>query len=105
KKACNATFELDASGSWRSDAREQFEQGALSGSVLPDNSNGLALFDLKVNILQTPDDVALTLYRTIICLCEPYERVGPSHDPCNEPAFKVETDRTCPELAQLVHFR
>src|SRR6185503_3751177 len=54
EQTANASEEFDLSGRWFCDSRENFQQRRLSRSVVANDADELALFDLKVYVGQCP---------------------------------------------------
>ena len=59
KQAGDAAVQLDATGCRMGDARKNFEQRGLPCSITAYYADDFALFDLKGDILEGPDDVGI----------------------------------------------
>src|SRR5215471_20298557 len=55
KKTSYPAVNLGATGGGFSDAREDFEQGGLTGAIAADDAYNFTAFDLKTHVLQSPD--------------------------------------------------
>ena len=68
QQRANTPTGTDFASSWCGDLAQKFQQGALACAVLADNAHHIALFDLEINVLQSPYIIALAFGTTIICL-------------------------------------
>jgi hypothetical protein len=62
----NAPPDLDAAGGRRSCTAQYFEQGTLAGTISPDNTGRCPLFDIEVDISQSPYIVRLAFGSPIV---------------------------------------
>lgn len=71
------------------DMAEELQQGTLAGTVLADNADDVALFDLERDVLQGPDIVAVALGRAVVDLANLKIGVFFAEDAGLEPAVQV----------------
>ena len=58
----------DAAGGGGGDTAEEFQQGALTSTVLADDADNVALLDREIDVFQRPDIVAMASVGTVVGL-------------------------------------
>ena len=66
EEAGDTSAGADSAHSGGGNLTEEFEQGALAGAVLADDTYYIALLDLEIDIAQRPDILAVGFLRTVV---------------------------------------
>jgi hypothetical protein len=98
----DTSSDLNIAGSRRGDARQQLKQSALAGPVATDDPNGVALTDLKIDVLQTPYNITFAFLIAVVLFAKLNEWVISSEDSGNKPSFEIPTYCPGPDLPDLV---
>ena len=104
QKTSDTTLSPNRTSSWSCHFRKQFEQCALSCSIFADDAHHIALFHLKVNVLQGPYVITVGSFGTVINRANFHERVFLTQNIHNPPPLKIATQRSTGDQTQTVEF-